>query len=184
MFAAHGFAQSWTWQSLSIYIPKFKLTEPSRPWWYPVLRAPVGSCTSCSDSLSGPRVTQKFSVYHSPAVPPAQPDEGTLLLTQWPPTLHLCLIPPRNKTGKKKKTKKLVATHSVHPEINFLFNPAPPCYYAHSGLLGPLDFLSGSLLLERRPVLYSTASALTAKMDHLSIPWLFYLPPLSCPREH
>lgn len=170
--------------NLSIYIPRFKLTEPSRPWWYPVLRAQVGSCTSCSDSLSGPRVTQKFSVYHSPAVPPAQPDEGTLLLTQWPPTLHLCLIPPRNKTGKKKKTKKLVATHSVHPEINFLFNPAPPCYYAHSGLLGPLDFLSGSLLLERRPVLYSTASALTAKMDHLSIPWLFYLPPLSCPREH
>ena len=87
--------------NLSIYIPRFKLTEPSRPWWYPVLRAQVGSCTSCSDSLSGPRVTQKFSVYHSPAVPPAQPDEGTLLLTQWPPTLHLCLIPPRNKTGKE-----------------------------------------------------------------------------------
>ena len=79
---------------------------------------------------------------------------------------------------------KPVATHSVHPEINFLLNPAPPCCYAHSALLGPFDFPLGSLLLERRPVSYSTASALMAKLDLLSPPWLFYLPPLICPREH
>lgn len=127
MFEAHGFAQSWTC-ACSIYIPRFKLTGPSRPWWCPVLRAQVGSCTSCSDSLSGPRVTQRCSVYHSPACLLPSQTRGTLLLTQWPPTLPVCLIRQEIKLVKTKQ--KLVATHSVHPEINFLFNPAPPCYYA------------------------------------------------------